>query len=214
MKVIILCIIGKYLAGSVPILATALFFIQRFYLRTSRQVRLLNIEAKAPLYSNFLETVQGLSTIRAYGRVPEFLEQSQQLLDQSQKPVYMLFSIQQCLTLVLDLVVGVLAVVIVTLMTSVKNEFSATSIGVALNLVLTFNQDLTHTIKMWTMMEISIGAVSRVKQFVQDTPSDTRTGQVLTPEMGWPLQGAVQFEKVTACYRYASLLHCAFTLPN
>ncbi|KAL1981835.1 hypothetical protein VTN96DRAFT_2080 [Rasamsonia emersonii] len=65
-KLIILCAVGKYLAVCVPFLAVVLSFVQLYYLRTSRQVRLLDIEAKAPLYTHFLETVRGISTVRAF----------------------------------------------------------------------------------------------------------------------------------------------------
>lgn len=33
-----------------------IFVIQSYYLRTSRQARLLDIEAKGPLYIHFIET--------------------------------------------------------------------------------------------------------------------------------------------------------------
>jgi hypothetical protein len=38
-----------YLAISYPPLAALLYVVQRFYLRTSRQLRLLDLEAKSPL---------------------------------------------------------------------------------------------------------------------------------------------------------------------
>src|SRR4051794_8457165 len=43
-QLVILCIMGKYLTITVPALGIILFFVQRYYLRTSRQVRLLDIE--------------------------------------------------------------------------------------------------------------------------------------------------------------------------
>ncbi|KAK0633646.1 ABC transporter type 1, transmembrane domain-containing protein [Immersiella caudata] len=47
-QLIIICVVGKYLAAAIPVLATTVFVVQRYYLRTSRQVRLLDIEVKAP----------------------------------------------------------------------------------------------------------------------------------------------------------------------
>ena len=40
---------SPYLAASYPFLFIILYFVQKFYLRTSRQVRLLDLEAKSPL---------------------------------------------------------------------------------------------------------------------------------------------------------------------
>ncbi|GMF80879.1 unnamed protein product [Aspergillus oryzae] len=189
---IVLCIIGRYLASSIPVLGLVLFCVQVYYLRTSRQIRLLDIEAKAPLYSHFLETIQGITTIRAFGWETHFQKETQLRVNSSQKPVYMLFCVQQWLTLVLDLVVGGIAVLLAAVVTSLKGNFSAASIGVALNLLLTFNQTITRTIKMWTMVEISIGAVSRVRNFVQDTPSTKRD---FNPESGLSL--GFQFSGMT-----------------
>ncbi|KAJ9151149.1 putative Multidrug resistance-associated protein [Pleurostoma richardsiae] len=200
-KLVVLCVVGKYLAVSTPFLALALFFIQRYYLRTSRQVRILDIEAKAPLYTHFLETVQGISTVRAFGWEGRFRDRTEELLARSQKPFYMLACIQQWLQLVLDLVVGALALVIVAMVTSLSAKFSAGSIGVALNLILTFNQNLIQAIKAWTMLETSIGAVSRVRSFVQETPTEYRGLAPLPPQdSGWPTQGSIEFQNVTAGY--------------
>lgn len=40
---------SPYMAISYPFLAALLYVVQRFYLRTSRQLRLLDLEAKSPL---------------------------------------------------------------------------------------------------------------------------------------------------------------------
>lgn len=198
----ILCAVGKYFAAIVPVLAVTLFFIQSYYLRTSRQVRLLDIEAKAPLYTHFLETVQGVSAIQAYRWESAFQSQSQNLLNRSQNSVYMLYRIQQWLTLVLDLVVGAIAVILVAMITSLKGRFDPSSIGVALNLLLSFNQSLTQLIKMWTMMETSIGAVSRVDNFIKTTPSQKRLSvQTVPPPPEWPYSGSISFRRLSAGYR-------------
>ena len=45
---VIICVMGKYFAVAIPVIAIILWGVQLYYLRTSRQVRLLDIEAKAP----------------------------------------------------------------------------------------------------------------------------------------------------------------------
>jgi ABC-type multidrug transport system fused ATPase/permease subunit len=120
----------------------ALFFVQRYYLRTSKQVSLLEIEAKAPLYAHFMDTISGHATIRAYHLTPVFSNKLGKVLDRSQNPLYMLFLIQQWLTLVLDLMVGALAVVLVAIAMSVAgtdNGIGAGTLGAALILLLQFN---------------------------------------------------------------------------
>jgi ATP-binding cassette subfamily C (CFTR/MRP) protein 1 len=162
---------------------------------------LLDIEAKAPLYIHFLGVIQGISTVRAFNWESQFQEQNQKRLDFSQKPFYMLFCIQQWLTFVLDLIVGAIAVILVASTTSFKDNINAATVGVGLNLVLTFNQALGQTIISWTSMETSIGAASRVQAFVQGTSSEERQVCRLLPQNSWPSRGVVKFENVTAGYR-------------
>ncbi|KAJ5827545.1 ABC transporter transmembrane domain type 1 [Penicillium robsamsonii] len=206
-NIIIICAIGRYLAASVPLLGVVLFFIQSYYLRTSRQVRLLDIEAKAPLYTHFLETIHGISSIRAFNWGLQLREKSHSLLNRSQRPVYMLYSIQQWLILVLDLTVGAIAVILIAMVTSLKDRFNAASIGVALNILLTLNQTLANALKMWTMTETSIGAVTRVQRFIEDTPSEERgVASSIAPQLphDWPYHGEVKFTDVTAGYDHST----------
>ncbi|PYH61790.1 uncharacterized protein BO96DRAFT_380174 [Aspergillus niger CBS 101883] len=169
-KLVILCIVSKYLAVAVPALLVSLVILQRYYLRTSRQVRLLDLEAKAPLYTHFTEAVHGVTTLRAFRMERWFQEKMHMLLNKSQGPFYMLYCIQQWLTLVMGLIVAALAVIIAATTTSLADQYNGAAVGVALSLILTFNSTLSSTLRSWTSLETSIGAVSRVQQFVQDTP--------------------------------------------
>lgn len=192
--------LGKYLAVSIPILGVTLFVVQRYYLRTSRQVRLLDIEAKAPLYKHFIETVSGVTTIRAFGWDQSFHLQHRDLLDTSQSPFYMLLNVQQWLVTVLDLIVGALAVLIVAIAMLSGDSISAGSLGVALALVLHFNSLLTQTIQAWTRLETSIGAVARVQEFVRTTPTEPDRSQIAPLDSDWPSSGDIQFQSIEATY--------------
>ncbi|KAI1099495.1 hypothetical protein F4804DRAFT_321707 [Jackrogersella minutella] len=86
---------SPYLAISYPFLICILYVIQKFYLRTSRQLRLLDLEAKSPLYTHFLDTSNGIVTLRAFGFMSEDSAKNARLLDTSQRPAYLLRMIQQ-----------------------------------------------------------------------------------------------------------------------
>ncbi|CAI7606472.1 unnamed protein product [Penicillium pancosmium] len=204
-ELVILCVMGKYLTVTVPILAVILFFVQGYYLRTSRQVRLLDIEAKAPLLTHLVETMQGISVIRAMRWQKPFQSRLNTLLNQSQQPFYMLFCIQQWLQLVLDCIVMALAVILVTLVVSLKDKFSPGAIGVALNLILSFNLDLMQLIQSWTKLETSIGAVSRIQDFMETTPSEDQDQCRIEPvPPNWPSVGNISFQGITASYNSQS----------
>lgn len=79
---------ANYVAASIPFCIVAIFFIQKFYLRTSRQMRHLDLEAKSPLYRLFTETAAGIMTVRAFGWKIDMANENLRLLEHSQKPYY------------------------------------------------------------------------------------------------------------------------------
>ncbi|CAI7636379.1 unnamed protein product [Penicillium crustosum] len=188
-----------YMSVVIPFCIMAVWTIQAFYLRTSRQIRLLDLEAKAPLYAQFLETTEGLITIRALHWQQGFADQNAELLDKSQKPFYTIYSIQQWLQVVLDLLMAGLATVLVTLAIFVSKKTSSGALGVALVNLFSFNATLTSLITNWTQLETSLGAIMRVKQFVTDLQLQLARNEIACPE-GWPWEGRVEFRRVSASY--------------
>jgi len=189
---------------TIPFLIGILIIIQKYYLQTSRQLRLLDLEAKAPLYSHFIESLSGLVTIRAFQWQNGFETRNIELLDTSQKPMYLLYSVQRWLTLVLELLVAALAVVLVILAVKLKDDVNFKSIGVALINITLLNQGLTNLIRHWTLMETSLAAIMRVKAFASQTELEDDTGRS-EPSADWPLHGAISFENVLASHRYFQL---------
>jgi ABC-type multidrug transport system fused ATPase/permease subunit len=201
MRIIIVCVTAKYFAATVPFTLAAVYFIQRYYLRTSRQLRLLDIEAKAPLYSHFIETLHGLATIRAYGWQSAMQRQNHELMDAAQKPFYLLACIQRWLAFVLDILTAVLTILVVTFAVTLRSSTNGGDTGVALVNVVNTNQALAQLIVSWTALETAIGAVFRVRAFVQDTPSEVRPAVQELDTNRWPPSGAISLDNVSASYR-------------
>jgi ABC-type multidrug transport system fused ATPase/permease subunit len=165
---------ATYFLATVPVVIFVLFAVQRFYLRTSRQLRHIELEQQAPLYTHFQETLSGLPSIRAFGWVEQFVSKNFHLIDQSQRPIYLLLCIQCWLAVVLDLVVASLATVLMAIIISLRHKIDPGLVGLGLLNVMSFNSSLSDLVKMWTLTETSIGAIARVRDFVTKTEKEAK----------------------------------------
>jgi ABC-type multidrug transport system fused ATPase/permease subunit len=130
--------------------------------------------------------------------VQEGIELNSRLLDTSQRPAYLLVMIQRWLAFTLQLVVAVLGLVVVTLATQLRANTAFA--GASLVTLMSFGETLSYIIRFYTMLETSIGAVSRLKAFSEDVKSENREGEDLVPPKEWPLRGAIEINEVSASY--------------
>ncbi len=178
-----------------------LSLIQKFYLRTSRQLRHLDLEAKSPLYTHFTETLAGGATIRAFGLGLQTLLTNHTLLDNSQRPFYLMFAIQRWLNLVLDLVVAAVAIIMVAMALLIPGASSSGAIALSMFTLITFSMEPTVLITAWTSLETSLGAIARLKSFVANTPDENKEGEERDLPEDWPGEGAIKFDGLVAPYR-------------
>ena len=64
-----------FLIALVP-MAIVYYFIQRFYVNTSRQLKRIDAVKRSPIYSHFQETIVGAATIRSFQKSTSFIEKS------------------------------------------------------------------------------------------------------------------------------------------
>lgn len=195
---------AAYSLPTVPVVIFVLFAVQKLYLRTSRQLRHLDLEQKAPLYTHFQETLTGLASIRAFSWVEQFRAKNFDLLDRSQRPVYLLLCIQCWLGIVLDLLVAALATILMVIIVSLRHKINSGLVGLDLVNVMSFNTCLSDLIKMWTMTETSMGAIARVRDFVNDTESEAKPTEKLERPAEWPSSGSIEIRDFAASYSNTS----------
>ncbi|EXL40888.1 hypothetical protein FOCG_16654 [Fusarium oxysporum f. sp. radicis-lycopersici 26381] len=199
-EMVLISVGSYYTAIAFPFLFAALWMVQHTYLRTSRQLRFMDLEAKSPLYALFTESVAGLATLRAFGWRDALEKKHHDLLDRSQRPFYLLYAAQRWLTLVLDLFVTVIAVLVVVLVTQLRGVLPTGLIGVALVNIIQFSQHLKLLMTFWTTLETHIGAISRIKSFTSDTASEHEPQEKEQPPSIWPSKGQIVFDNVSAGY--------------
>ena len=194
---------ASYAVALIPLFALSLYAIQHYYLRSSRQVRHLDIESRYPLYALFSDTARGIEHIRAFHWQGQFMQQNLGLLEHSQRPMYYMYCIQVWLGLVLDMCVLGIAIALVSFGLFFPGTTSATAIGLSLVNLVTFSEGSTLLAGSWVDLETSLGSVHRTKTFnetvrVEGPPSGQQGDS--TPN-DWPTYGRIDFVGVTARYK-------------
>ncbi|EQL00063.1 canalicular multispecific organic anion transporter 1 [Ophiocordyceps sinensis CO18] len=201
-QMILTAMVAYQALAMLPVLAIAIYLIQRVYLRTSKQLRHLDLELKGHLHTQFGETTSGIITIRANGWTEAMRAKFLDKLDRSQEPFYLLHMAQRWLQLVLGLVTAGLAVAIASIVVALRDKLIVGVVGVAFLNVTMLGSTLTNFVVAWTSLETSLGAIARISLFVRDTPDEERDesskGRVLGQE--WCRNGHVCLENVFATY--------------
>ncbi|KAM0312609.1 hypothetical protein ACHAO8_006140 [Botrytis cinerea] len=200
MQVILLFVAQKWLTVSLPACMLVVYVVQKVYLRTSRQLRFLELEARAGVFSSFLESVEGLETIRSFGWSSAVIEDNITSVDNAQRPEFLLLCLQRWLNIVLDLLAATVATSVIALAVVYRDNVSGAQVGIALNVMLVANTTLLKLVESWTTLEISLGAIARLRTLENMTPLEGGMAQTLEPVESWPSKGNVEFKNITASY--------------
>ncbi|GAB7352643.1 hypothetical protein MBLNU459_g3011t2 [Dothideomycetes sp. NU459] len=126
-------------------------------------------------------------------------------LDSSQRPLYLLFCLQRWLNIVLDLLVAAIAVGAVWLTVKLRGTTSGAQIGIALNIVLVANTTLLRLVTSWTSLEVSLGAVARLKSLETNTSKEDKPCENASPPIDWPQRGDIELKDVSVAYNPKSM---------
>ncbi|EMD87527.1 hypothetical protein COCC4DRAFT_59390 [Bipolaris maydis ATCC 48331] len=190
---------SPYLATIYPAIIATMYAIVKLYLRTSRQLRILALEAKSPLYMHFLDVGRGIAMIRAAQLSKPYEDENNRLLETSQRPAYLLAMVQYWLLFALNLIVMILAIFVVTLVTQLENRGSGFA-GSGLVMLLQFGQILASAMQAYAKLETSMGAVHRLKS-LECSVSPTVENRSVLPPRSWPFRGHIKLDGVSASYR-------------
>lgn len=86
--IVIIAIDTPFVLLAVLPLGLLYFVLQKMYLPTSRQLRRIESTTRSPIYSHFGESLNGSSTIRAFGKQTQFIIETNRRIDQNNVASY------------------------------------------------------------------------------------------------------------------------------
>ncbi|NXD24607.1 MRP2 protein, partial [Spelaeornis formosus] len=186
---IVICLATPFFAVVILPLSIFYYFVLRFYIATSRQLRRLDSVTRSPIYSHFGETVSGLSVIRAYGHQERFLKQNEITMDINQKSVYSWIISNRWLAIRLEFVGSLVVFFSALLAVIAKGTLEGGIVGLSVSSALNVTQTLNWLVRTSSELETNIVAVERVHEYMKVK------NEVRNPGSGHHLLGGGQGRK-------------------
>ncbi|KAK7930845.1 hypothetical protein WMY93_007240 [Mugilogobius chulae] len=198
--IFVICLATPFFTVVIIPLAVIYYFVQRFYVATSRQLRRLDSVSRSPIYSHFGETVSGLSVIRAYGHQERFLKHNEKTIDENLKSVYPWIVSNRWVAIRLEFV-GNLVVFFAALLAVIsRDSLDSGLVGLSISYALNVTQTLNWLVRMTSELETNIVAVERVSEY-SEIENEAQWITDTRPPEKWPEEGKLQFENYKVRYR-------------
>ncbi|XP_043350056.1 multidrug resistance-associated protein 1 isoform X3 [Dermochelys coriacea] len=149
----------------IPPLGLVYFFVQRFYVATSRQLKRLESVSRSPVYSHFNETLLGVSVIRAFEEQTRFKQQSDLKVDENQKAYFPSIVANRWLAVRLECVGNCIVFFAALFAVIARNSLSPGLVGLSVSYSLQVTTYLNWLVRMSSELETNIVAVERVKEY-------------------------------------------------
>lgn len=177
---------------------------QKYYLRTSRELKRLDSVTRSPIYAHFQESLGGISTIRGYRQENRFALENEWRMDANLRAYFPSISANRWLAVRLEFIGSVIilaSAVLAIISVASGSGLSAGMVGLAMSYALQITQSLNWIVRQTVEVETNIVSVERVLEYA-NLPSEAPDVIFKNrPAIGWPAQGAVTFKDYSTRYR-------------
>ncbi|KAK1756041.1 P-loop containing nucleoside triphosphate hydrolase protein [Echria macrotheca] len=179
-------------------------WIQRYYLRTSRELKRLDSVSRSPIYAHFQESLGGISTIRAYRQQDRFEHENEWRVDANLRAYFPSISANRWLALRLEFIgaVVILAAAGFSIISvSSGSGLKSGMVGLAMSYALQITTSLNWIVRQTVEVETNIVSVERVLEYARLPSEAPEIVHRNRPPVSWPSRGEVEFMNYSARYR-------------
>lgn len=179
----------------VVLLGISIYFTLR-YVGSAREIRRLEATARSPILDLFGNSMLGLDTIRAFGKVQDYTSRMFDHIDDWSKSTWAFWLVTQWMSFRMGLIgtffVSSVAVAIVML-----RHVDASLAGFVFLLALNFSKALEDAIKRSAAFQFNMNSIERIVEF---TDMETEAPGGNRPPVSWPSHGRIIVENLEVGY--------------
>ncbi|KAI0819664.1 metal resistance protein YCF1 [Trametes gibbosa] len=187
---------------AVPPLTWFYVRVMIYYLSTSRELKRLDAVSRSPIFAWFSESLNGLSTIRAFGQQQLFVANNERRVDRNQICYLPSISVNRWLAVRLEFVGSTIIFIaaILAIAALITTGVDAGLVGFVLSYALNTTGSLNWLVRSASEVEQNIVSVERILHYIELPPEAPWEVPGTIPE-DWPAKGDVEFRQYSARYR-------------
>ncbi|KAI0091755.1 metal resistance protein YCF1 [Irpex rosettiformis] len=187
---------------AVPLLTWFYLRVMVYYLATSRELKRLDAVSRSPIFAWFSESLNGLSTIRAFSQQSVFIANNERCVDRNQICYLPSISVNRWLAVRLEFVGNTIIFVAATLalVALITTGVDAGLVGFVLSYALNTTSSLNWLVRSMSEVEQNIVSVERILHYVKLEPEAAAEVPGIDP-IDWPTAGEVEFRGYSTRYR-------------
>ncbi|KAF9925261.1 hypothetical protein FBU30_004953 [Linnemannia zychae] len=172
------------------------------YVPISRDLKRIDSVSRSPILSHFNETINGLSTIRAYGFEHRFQIKNLGNLDNSNRAYYWLGATSRWLAWRLDLTSGLVSFCTGLLILLNSGHIESGWAALSLHYSIMFSSSVAHMLRSYAQNEMNMNSLQRITEYMNIEEEAPAVIEGSRPPASWPYTGQIVIKNLTV--RYAS----------
>eukprot|EP00899_Mesostigma_viride_P029749 jgi/Mesvir1/995/Mv17535-RA.1 len=170
------------------------------FMSASRDTKRLEAVTRSPVLSFFSASLQGLTTIHAFGMQAQFHEAFMDRLNRNSRAFYSWSAIQRWLGFRCDCLVAATILAASLVAVIARDHLSPTLVGLALTYSLQLSGMLQWTVRQSAELENLLVSVERMLEYTQLPQEAALEVPDQRPPPGWPHAGAISIQNLTVRY--------------
>ncbi|TPX68327.1 hypothetical protein SpCBS45565_g03207 [Spizellomyces sp. 'palustris'] len=204
---VIAVVVIPYILVLVPLIGIGFYFLRTAYISTSRQIKRIESVTRSPVYSNIPSTLEGLSTVRAFGAETRFANRFVDLQNDNTRMYFCFISCARWLGFRLDVGSALFLAVVAFGAVGLRDSLGLKSgvIGLLLTYVLQLTGLLQWAVRQSAEVENYMVSVERVLEYTALPPEETEEHESKAATRGalpeaWPDKGEVELNNMSLTY--------------
>ncbi|KAJ3191281.1 Multidrug resistance-associated protein 4 [Irineochytrium annulatum] len=201
--VVISVVFIPYVLVSVPVMGFLFYFLRKYYIAASRQIKRYESVTRSPVYSTVSATLEGLSTIRAYGNQEGFRQSFARIQNENTRVYFCFLSAARWLGLRLDVMSAMFLTLIAYVSVAAKGVsalgLNPGSVGLLLSYGLSLVGLFQWAVRQSAEVENLMVSVERILEYTKLEPEAPEHTDTVPPE-NWPTSGEVIMKSMSLTY--------------